>query len=59
MNIELKESHLRPAKSWSSATIPKAEYERRLATLYKVAEADWVVVYGDREHYELNLSAQF
>ena len=31
--------------------IPAAEYERRLNDLYASAEADWVVVYADREHY--------
>ncbi len=31
--------------------IPKAEYERRLRTLYESAACDWVVVYGDREHF--------
>lgn len=31
--------------------IPVKEYERRLACLYEIAHSDWVVVYGDREHY--------
>ncbi len=32
-------------------SIPKEEYDRRLKALYAAAGADWVVVYGDREHY--------
>ncbi len=52
MNIELKRIPFTTSKVMElMPIIPKAEYERRLATLYKVAEADWVVVYGDREHY--------
>lgn len=31
--------------------IPAEEYERRVATLYEMAGADWVAVYADREHY--------
>jgi hypothetical protein len=34
---------LRPA-------VPGKEYERRMAALVDAADADWVVVYGDREH---------
>jgi hypothetical protein len=30
--------------------VPGDEYERRLARLAEAADADWVVVYGDREH---------
>src|SRR5262245_34235734 len=30
--------------------IPAAEYDRRIRALYGAAAADWVVVYGDREH---------
>ncbi|HLM21899.1 MAG TPA: M24 family metallopeptidase [Propionibacteriaceae bacterium] len=32
-------------------TIPTAEYDDRARRLYAAADADWVVVYGDREHY--------
>jgi Xaa-Pro aminopeptidase len=32
------------------APLPAAEYERRCAELYAAASADWVAVYGDREH---------
>ena len=32
-------------------TVPAEEYERRLAALYHAAQADWVAVYADREHY--------
>lgn len=32
-------------------TVPTEEYERRLAGLYEAAQADWVAVYADREHY--------
>ena len=32
-------------------SIPPAEYAQRCAALYESAGADWVVVYGDREHY--------
>lgn len=31
--------------------VPRDEYERRLAALVAAAGADWVVVYGDREHH--------
>jgi hypothetical protein len=31
--------------------VPAEEYERRLAALVQKAEADWVLVYADREHY--------
>ncbi len=30
--------------------IPEKELERRTETLYRAADVDWVVVYGDREH---------
>ncbi len=30
--------------------VPGREYERRIAALAEAADADWVVVYGDREH---------
>ena len=30
--------------------MPADEYERRIAALVAAADADWVVVYGDREH---------
>ncbi|MBE0695747.1 MAG: Xaa-Pro aminopeptidase [Anaerolineaceae bacterium] len=44
--------------------IPAQEYEARLAELYARAEADWVVVYSDREHhtnltYLLNYDPRF
>ncbi len=32
-------------------SIPVEEYERRITALYETAGTDWVVVYGDREHY--------
>ena len=32
-------------------TIPTAEYEDRARRLFAAADVDWVVVYGDREHY--------
>ena len=35
----------------SKPTVPAEEYERRLAALYRAAQADWVAVYADREHY--------
>ena len=35
--------------------VPADEYERRLAALQAAVDADWVVVYGDREHFA-NLS---
>ena len=31
--------------------VPAEEYERRLAALFQRAQADWVLVYADREHY--------
>jgi hypothetical protein len=31
--------------------LPVEEYERRLAALGGAVDADWVVVYGDREHF--------
>jgi hypothetical protein len=31
--------------------LPAEEYERRLAALVGAVDADWVVVYGDREHF--------
>jgi hypothetical protein len=31
--------------------IPAAEFEARMAALLAAADADWVVVYGDREHH--------
>jgi hypothetical protein len=31
--------------------IPVEVYKQRINTLYEAAETDWVVVYGDREHY--------
>jgi len=34
-----------------SIKITSNEYERRLEKLYSAAQADWVVVYADREHY--------
>ncbi len=32
-------------------SIPASEYVTRLEALYERAQCDWVVVYGDREHY--------
>ena len=42
-----------PSFSFTDQTpsIPADEYSRRLIALYQNANADWVVVYGDREHY--------
>ncbi len=52
MNIKLRSV---PAPTFSFPeeipVIPPAEYERRLKTLYERAANDWVVVYGDREHF--------
>ncbi|GIK43753.1 MAG: hypothetical protein BroJett011_75860 [Chloroflexota bacterium] len=53
MKIELRQV---PAPTFSFPQediplIPKAEYERRLKTLYETAGCDWVAVYGDREHF--------
>jgi Xaa-Pro aminopeptidase len=31
--------------------IPKDQYEQRLSDLFQRCQADWVVVYADREHY--------
>jgi hypothetical protein len=52
MNIELRE--ITPPSfciSTDLPTIPPTEYRQRLAALYTAAQADWIVVYGDREHY--------
>jgi hypothetical protein len=45
-------------------TIEAAEFEARLAAVEEAADADWVVVYGDREHaasliYLTNLDPRF
>ena len=52
MNIELKSV---PAPDFAFVDaqpgVPADEYERRLAALYQAAQADWVAVYADREHY--------
>ncbi len=52
MKIELRQT---PAPAFEFPedipAIPKAEYERRLHSLYHSAGCDWVVVYGDREHF--------
>src|SRR6516165_11907299 len=44
--------------------IEAAEFEARLAALQRAVDADWVVVYGDREHaasliYLTNLDPRF
>ena len=53
MNIELKTIPIAPLAfvEEDAPAIPGEEYERRLATLYEMAGADWVAVYADREHY--------
>ena len=35
----------------SRSGVPAEEYEHRLTALYQAAQADWVAVYADREHY--------
>lgn len=53
MKIELRQVPAPPFSFPQEDTplIPKAEYERRLKTLYQTAGCDWVAVYGDREHF--------
>lgn len=52
MKIELCEIAFPPIEFTEDLPqVPAAEYEQRLASLYQAANADWVVVYGDREHY--------
>jgi hypothetical protein len=51
MQIELR--HVPPppaAPARPRPAVPADEYERRIDALYRAAGADWVVVYGDREH---------
>jgi hypothetical protein len=52
MNIELKTV---PAPDFAFVdalpSVPADEYERRLQALYQEAQAEWVAVYADREHY--------
>ncbi len=36
--------------SAESPSVPVEEYERRADRLYEAVDADWVLVYGDREH---------
>jgi hypothetical protein len=31
--------------------LPEAEYERRIAAVREAVDSEWVVVYGDREHF--------
>jgi hypothetical protein len=31
--------------------LPEAEYENRMAALREAVETQWIVVYGDREHF--------
>lgn len=51
MQIELRAVAQPPARpAYARPAVPAAEYERRIAALYQAAAADWVVVYGDREH---------
>ena len=51
MQIELRSVAAPPAAPPAPRpAISAAEYERRIAALYAAAAADWVVVYGDREH---------
>jgi hypothetical protein len=56
MRIELRTiSAPAPAAAYSQPGISSSEYERRIAALRQAAPAEWVVVYGDREH-SANLS---
>jgi hypothetical protein len=52
MNITLRQI---PAPTFGNPdplpTIPAAEYAARCDGLYAAAQADWVAVYADREHY--------
>jgi hypothetical protein len=52
MRIELKSVPI-PGFAFVEAQpmVPAEEYERRIAALYQAAQADWVAVYADREHY--------
>jgi hypothetical protein len=52
MNIVLKQVPM-PEFQFVEETllVPGEEYERRLAALVEAAGSDWVLVFGDREHY--------
>lgn len=52
MKIVLKHISMPPTEFMEDVPcVSTAEYERRLATLVNKADADWVLVYADREHY--------
>jgi hypothetical protein len=52
MNIQLREIAF-PGETipLAAPVIGAAEYQGRIRALYECAACDWVVVYGDREHY--------
>ena len=54
MNITLKHIPLQdgyaPGADAITPSVPASEYERRIRAAYDAAQADWLVVYADREH---------